>query len=102
MGDSAYTTPEPSDNAMALIRNMVLLIRRQNGKAVQCIWLPTPTALPACEENIGMKKEGRVAFDAWHDSDESERWPSSVRLGSIPEVMRPMLPSSELNAPHLE
>jgi len=72
MWDSAYTTPESSDLAMALMRHMVLHIRRQNGKAVQRISLPKLTAFPACEENLGKMKESLAALDARQDSDESE------------------------------
>jgi len=72
MWDGAYTTPESSDIAMALIRHKVLDIRRQNGKAVQRISLPKPTAFPACEENLGKMKERLAALEARQDSDESE------------------------------
>ena len=53
MWDSAYTMPESSDIAMALIRHKVLDSRRQNGKAVQHISLPKPMAFPACKGNLG-------------------------------------------------
>jgi len=72
MWDRAYTTPESSDIAMALISHKVLDIRRQNHKAVQGISLLHPTAFPACEENLGTMKERLAAFEAWQDSDESE------------------------------
>jgi len=72
MWDSAYTTPESSDNAMALIRHKVLDIRRQNGEVVRRISLPKPTAFPACEENLGKMKERLAALEARQDLDESE------------------------------
>jgi len=62
MWDSAYTTPELSDIAMALIRHMVVDIRRQNGKVVQHISLPKPTAFPACKENFGKMNISKKHF----------------------------------------
>jgi len=72
MWDSAYMAPELSDIAMALIRHKVLDIRRQNGKAVQHISLPEPTASPACKENLGKMRKRLVALEVRQDSDESE------------------------------
>jgi len=74
MWDSAYTMPESSDIAMALIRHKVLDIRRQNGKAVQRIGLPKPTAFPACKENLGKMKEKFAALEALQDPEDSEEW----------------------------
>jgi len=72
MWDSAYTTPESSDLAMALIRHMVLDIKRQNCKAVQRICLPKPTASPACKENLGKMKKTFAALEALQDPEDSE------------------------------
>jgi len=72
MWDCAYTMPESSDIAMALIRYKVLDIRRQNGKAVQCISLPKPTAFLACMANLGKMEERLTALEARQASDEYE------------------------------
>lgn len=72
MWDSAYTTPESSDIAMALIRHKVLDIRRQNDKAVECIRLPKPTTFPACQENLGKMKEKLAALQVLHDPEDSD------------------------------
>jgi len=72
MWDSAYSTLESSDIAMALIRYKVLDIRIQNGEAVQHISRPKPMAFPACEENLSKIKERLAALEARQDLDESE------------------------------
>jgi hypothetical protein len=72
MWDSMYTTPELSDIAMALIRHKVLDIRRQNGKAVQRIGLPKPTAFLACKVNLGKMKEKSAALEVLQDPENSE------------------------------
>jgi len=72
MWDSVYMTPESSGIAMALLRHVVLDIRRQSSKAVEHISLPTPTAFPACKENIGQIEDRLAAFNLWQDPDESE------------------------------
>ena len=72
MWDSAYTMPESSDIAMALISHKVLDIGRQNGKAVPRISLPKPKAFLACKENLGKMKERLAALEVRQDSDESE------------------------------
>jgi len=69
MWDSAYTTPESSDIAIALIRHKDMDIRRQNGKAAQRISLPQTTAFPACKENLNKMKERLAALEAQQDSD---------------------------------
>jgi len=57
---------------MALIRHEVLNIRKQNGKAVQCISLPKLTVFPACKENIGRMKDKLVALEVLQDLENSE------------------------------
>jgi len=72
MWDSAYTTLELPDIAMALIRHKVLDIRRQNGKAVQHISPPKLTAFPACKENLTRMKEKLAALEVLQHPEDSE------------------------------
>jgi len=72
MWDSAYTTPQSSDIAMALIRHQILDIRKQNGKAVQRISLPKQMELPAWKENLGKMKEKLAALEALQDPENSK------------------------------
>jgi hypothetical protein len=72
MGDSVYLMPESSDIAMALIRQNVLDISRQNGKEVQGIKLPKLTAFPAFKESLGYMKEKLVSLEALQDPEDSE------------------------------
>jgi hypothetical protein len=52
---------------MALLRHKVLDIRRQIGKAIQCIILPILTAFPACNDGLGKMKEKLAALQALED-----------------------------------